>query len=155
MEDQRQRVAGVDAAGGALGRAGAALLTTTCAAATYRAAAAGDAASVAFVIVTYGALMLLLRYLREYELLAPPEAVVHREGLRRRVWALCTLLTAMFAWKVASVMTWPVAVGVWAAAAVTSAAGSRCKRAAPQSTCNPPLLPQQNFAGSAGVHHQD
>jgi hypothetical protein len=123
MEDQRQRVAGVDAAGGAhLGRVEVVLLTATCAAATYRAAAAGDVASVAFVIVSYGALLLLLRFLREYEL-APPEAVVRREGLRRRVWALCTLLTAMFAWKVASVMTWPVAVGIWAAAAVTSAAG--------------------------------
>ena len=119
-----QRVAGVDAAGGALGLAGAVLLTATCAAATYRAAAAGDVASVAFVIVSYGALLLLLRFLREYELLAPPEAAVRREGLRRRVWALCTLLTLMFAWKVASVMTWPgVAVGVWAAAVVTSAGG--------------------------------
>ena len=83
-----------------------------------------DVASVAFVIVSYGALLLLLRFLREYELLAPPEAAVRREGLRRRVWALCTLLTLMFAWKVASVMTWPgVAVGVWAAAVVTSAGG--------------------------------
>ena len=122
MEDQRQRVAGVDAAGGGLGRAGAVLLTATCAAATYRAAAAGDVASVAFVIVSYGALLQKLRFLRAYEV-APPEAAVRREGLRRRVWALCTLLTAMFAWKVAGVMTWPVAVGVWAAAAVTSAGG--------------------------------
>jgi hypothetical protein len=120
---EHQRVAGVDAAGGALGCAGAVLLTATCAAATYRAAAAGDVASVAFVIVSYGALLLLLRFLREYELLAPPEAAVRREGLRRRVWTLCTLLTAMFAWKVAGVMPWPIAVGVWAAAAVTSAGG--------------------------------
>jgi hypothetical protein len=119
MEDQRQRVAGVDnAAGGGL----AVLLTATCAVATYRAAAAGDVASIAFVIVSYGALLLLLRFLRAYEL-APPEAAVRREQLRRKVWALCTLLTAMFAWKVASVMTWPVAVGIWAAAAMTSAAG--------------------------------
>ncbi|CAD6337739.1 unnamed protein product [Miscanthus lutarioriparius] len=122
MEDQRQRVAGVDAAGGGLGGAGAVLRTaTTCAAATYRAAAAGDVASVAFVIVSYGALLLMLRFLRAYEVFAG--GAVRREGLRRRVWALCTLLTAMFAWKVAGVMTWPVALGVWAAAAVTSAAG--------------------------------
>jgi hypothetical protein len=50
----------MDAAGGALGRAGAVLLTATCAVATYRAAAAGDVASVAFVVVSYGALLLLL-----------------------------------------------------------------------------------------------
>ena len=94
----------------------------TGASAIYTAAAAGDVASVAFVIVSYGALLPLLRFLRAYEV-APTEAAVGRERLRRRVWALCTLLTAMFAWKVAGVMTWPVAVGVWAAAAVTSAGG--------------------------------
>lgn len=129
MEDQ-QIVAGVDAAaqggggGGGLGRAGAVFLTATCAAATYSAAAAGDIPSVAFVVASYGALLLLLRSLRAYEL-APPEADARREALRRRVWSLCTLLSVMFAWKVASVVAtpWPVAVGVWAAAAVTSAAG--------------------------------
>lgn len=127
MEDQ-QIVAGVDAAaqggGGGLGRAGAVFLTATCAAATYSAAAAGDVPSVAFVVASYGALLLLLRSLRAYEL-APPEAAARRDALRRRVWALCTLLSVMFAWKVASVVAtpWPVAVGVWAAAAVTSAAG--------------------------------
>jgi hypothetical protein len=43
--------------------------------------------------------------------------------VKREVWTLCTLLTAMFAWKVASVMPWPlpVVVGVWAAAAPISA----------------------------------
>jgi hypothetical protein len=40
--------------------------------------------------------------------------------VKREVWTLCTLLTAMFAWKVASVMPrpLPVVVGVWAAAFV-------------------------------------
>lgn len=127
MEEDQQIVAGVDAAargGGGLGRAGAVFLTATCAAATYSAAAAGDIPSVAFAVASYGALLLLLRSLRAYEL-APPEAAARREALRRRVWALCTLLSVMFAWKVASVVAtpWPVAVGVWAAAAVTSAAG--------------------------------
>jgi hypothetical protein len=46
----------MDAAGGALGHAGAVLLTATCAVATYRAAVAGDVASVAFVVVSYGVL---------------------------------------------------------------------------------------------------
>jgi hypothetical protein len=59
----RSRVAGMDAAGGALGRAGAVLLTATCAVATYRAAAAGDIASVAYVVVSYGALLLLLCFI--------------------------------------------------------------------------------------------
>jgi hypothetical protein len=118
---EHQRVAGVDAAGG-LGRAGVFLLTGTCAAAAYRAAAAGDVAVVAFVIVSYGALLLLPRFLRADEL-APPEAAVGREPLRRRVWALCMLLSVMFACKFSRVKQWPVAVGVWAAAAATSAGG--------------------------------
>ncbi|OEL38387.1 hypothetical protein BAE44_0000594 [Dichanthelium oligosanthes] len=122
MDRQRDPVAD-DARG--LVRAGVLLLTVTCAAAAYRSVAAGDAGSVAFVTVSYGALLLLLRFLRAYELAQALEeaAAAERERLRRKVWALCTLLTAMFAWKVASVMPWPVATGVWAAAAVTSAGG--------------------------------
>ncbi|WVZ82555.1 hypothetical protein U9M48_029809 [Paspalum notatum var. saurae] len=96
------------------------VLTATCALAIHRAAAARDAASVAFVAVSYGALLLLLRCLRAYELAAAAE----RGPLRRRVWALSALLTAMFAWKVAAAVPWwPAAVIVWAAAVATSAAG--------------------------------
>ncbi|CAL5050873.1 unnamed protein product [Urochloa decumbens] len=98
------------------------VLTLTCVAAIYRAATAGDVCSVAFVVVSYGALILLLRSLRAYEL-APPEAAAERERLRLRVWALCTLLTGLFAWKVAGVVPLPLAVGVWAVAAATSAGG--------------------------------
>ncbi|KAJ1257993.1 hypothetical protein BS78_10G039300 [Paspalum vaginatum] len=98
------------------------VLTVTCALAIHRAVAAGDAASVAFVGVSYGALLLLLRSLRAYEL-ALGDAD-DRGPLRRRVWALSALLTAMFAWKVAAVVPWwPAAVIVWAAAAATSAGG--------------------------------
>ncbi|WVZ82548.1 hypothetical protein U9M48_029802 [Paspalum notatum var. saurae] len=97
------------------------VLTVTCAFAIHRAAAARDAASVAFVAVSYGALLLLLlRCLRAYYELALA-AERERLRLRRKVWAL---LTAMFAWKVAAVVPWwPAAVVVWAAAAATSAAG--------------------------------
>jgi hypothetical protein len=103
---------------------GVVVLTMTCAAAAYRSSAAGDVGSVGFVIVSYGALLLLLRSLRAYELMmAAAAADDDRERLRRKVWALCTLLTAMFAWKVVGVMPWPVAIGVWVAAAATSAAG--------------------------------
>ncbi|CAN6179357.1 unnamed protein product, partial [Urochloa humidicola] len=64
----------------------------------------------------------LLHSVRSYEL-APPEAAAERERLRLRVWALCTLLTGLFAWKVAGVVPFPLAVGVWAVAAATSAGG--------------------------------
>ncbi|KAJ1257985.1 hypothetical protein BS78_10G038500 [Paspalum vaginatum] len=98
------------------------VLTVTCALAIHRAVTAGDAASVAFVAVSYGALLLLLRDLRAYELALAADAA-ERGPLRRRVWALSALLTAMFAWKVAAAVPWwPAAVIVWAAAAATSAA---------------------------------
>ncbi|CAN6202557.1 unnamed protein product [Urochloa humidicola] len=115
-----QRIAAYTAAG--LVQTGVVVLTVTCATAIYRAATAGDFGSVAFVVVCYGALLLLLRSLRSYEL-APPEAAAERERLRLRVWALCTLLTGLFAWKVAGVVPLPLAVGVWAVAAATSAGG--------------------------------
>ncbi|CAL5051016.1 unnamed protein product [Urochloa decumbens] len=115
-----ERVAAYAAPG--LVQTGVVVLTVTSAAALYRATTAGDVGSVAFVVVSYGALLLLLRSLRSYEL-APPEAAAERERLRLRVWALCTLLTGLFARKVAGVVPLPLAVGVWAVAAATSAGG--------------------------------
>ena len=53
-----------------------------------------DAGSVAFVLVAVAALLLLVLRLREFEMAT--------------VWALTTLLTAMFAWRVAPIM--PLAV---------------------------------------------
>ena len=55
-----------------------------------------DAGSVAFVLVAVAALLLLVLRLREFEMAT--------------VWALTTLLTAMFAWRVVPIM--PLAVGV-------------------------------------------
>ncbi|WVZ82536.1 hypothetical protein U9M48_029790 [Paspalum notatum var. saurae] len=95
------------------------ILTVTCALAIHRAAAARDAASVAFVAVSYGALLLLLlRCLRAYYALALA-AERERLRLRRKVWALGALLTAMFAWKVAAVVPW------WPAAVVDRLGRSR------------------------------
>lgn len=117
--DQRRRLAAGDAATSGLVQIGVVVLTVTCATAIYRAAIASDVATVAFVAASYGALLTLLRSLRAYELAPAAE----RERLRVRVWALCTLLTGLFAWKVAGVVPLPVAVGVWAVAVATSAGG--------------------------------
>ncbi|KAF8697629.1 hypothetical protein HU200_035817 [Digitaria exilis] len=99
-------------------RAGLAILTLTSGASVYRAAAAGDIVTAAFVAASYSALLLLFRRLRVYERLPPAR-------LRREVWALCTLLTVMFAWKVAAAMmpSWPAAAVVWAMAVLPTAAG--------------------------------
>ncbi|KAL6861341.1 hypothetical protein ACP4OV_017041 [Aristida adscensionis] len=110
---------------GALLRAGVIMVTMASAAAARRAAAAGDVGSAAFVAASLAALLLLFRRLQAYERLpAGREDDGRRARLRRHVWALCTLLTALFAWKVAGAMpSWPAAAAVWAMAAVTVAGG--------------------------------
>ncbi|CAL5050951.1 unnamed protein product [Urochloa decumbens] len=103
--------------------AGLIFLTLTSAVSAYRAAAAGDIGSTGFVGVSYATLLLLFRNLRAYERL-PAEEDDRRARLRREVWALCTLLTVLFSWKVAAAMpSWPVAAAVWAMAALTTAGG--------------------------------
>ncbi|CAN6165149.1 unnamed protein product [Urochloa humidicola] len=104
-------------------RVGLIFLTLTSVLSAYRAAAAGDAGTTAFVGVSYATLLLLFPRLRAYERL-PPEEDDRRARLRREVWALCTLLTVLFSWKVASAMpSWPAAAAVWAMAALTTAGG--------------------------------
>jgi hypothetical protein len=74
---------------------------------------------VAFVVVSYGALLLLHRTLGAYETATEADAAAaepERERLRRRVWAL-------FAWKVAGVVPWPAGVLVWASAVATFTGG--------------------------------
>ena len=103
--------------------AGFLVLTLSSGAAVCRAAAAGDTASVAFVVAGYVTLLLLLACLRAYERAPPGEAGDGRRRgrLRRAVWSLTTLLTVMFAWRVAAVMpSWPAALLVWALAAATT-----------------------------------
>ncbi|CAL5045850.1 unnamed protein product [Urochloa decumbens] len=103
-----------------LHRAALFLVTLSSAVAVYR--AAGDAASVAFVAASYLTLLLLFACLRSYELAPPGEAAGGRRGrIRRAVWSLSSLLTVMFAWRVAAVMPyWPAALLVWALAAATT-----------------------------------
>ena len=106
--------------------AGFLVLTLSSGAAVCRAAAAGDTTSVAFVVAGYATLLLLLACLRAYERAPSGEAADGRRGrLRRAVWSLTTLLTVMFAWRVAAVMpNWPAALLVWALAAATTVGDS-------------------------------
>ncbi|XP_062228038.1 uncharacterized protein LOC133926235 [Phragmites australis] len=91
-------------------------LTCNSALAIYR--SRGDPASVAFVGGAYAAILLLFRCLRRFE---------RGEGDRGRtkaaVWALTTLLTAMFASRVAPLMPTPVGIVVYLMAAATAGAG--------------------------------
>ena len=80
----------------------------------------GDAGSVAFVLATDAALALLFLCLREFE---RGPAGGRRNSIKAAVWALTTLLTAMFASRVAPLMPPPVSALVWAMAVATAAGG--------------------------------
>ncbi|TVU12650.1 hypothetical protein EJB05_46301, partial [Eragrostis curvula] len=105
-------------------RAGLLFVTATSAVAAYRSAAAGDVGSTAFVAASYATLLLLFRSLRAYERLPLGAAREVRSWLKRDVWVLYTLLTGLFAWKVAETMpALPVAAAVWAMAVLTTLSG--------------------------------
>ncbi|CAN6202571.1 unnamed protein product [Urochloa humidicola] len=101
---------------GVLTKLGFVTLTGNSALAIYR--SRDDPRSVAFVAGAYGAISLLFHFLRRFE---------RGEGDRGRtkaaVWLLTTLLTAMFASRVAPLMPPAVAVLVWMMAAGTAGAG--------------------------------
>ncbi|CAL5044608.1 unnamed protein product [Urochloa decumbens] len=82
----------------------------------------GDAGSVAFVLAADAALALLFLCLREFER-ARGGAAARNRNVKAAVWALTTLLTAMFAWRVAPLMPPVVAAIVWVMAVATAAGG--------------------------------
>lgn len=81
----------------------------------------GDATAVAFVLASYRSLVQLFYCLRRFE--ASPPGSAARGRARAGVWLATTLLTTMFSWRVAAVMTWPVAAGVWLMGGCTAAGG--------------------------------
>ncbi|CAN6202570.1 unnamed protein product [Urochloa humidicola] len=93
------------------------VLTCNAAAAIYR--SWGDPGSVGFVLAAYTALLLLLHFLRRFER-AP---LAGRGRLKAAVWGLSTLLTVMFASRVAPLMPPAIGVAVWAMAAATAGGG--------------------------------
>ncbi|WVZ82557.1 hypothetical protein U9M48_029811 [Paspalum notatum var. saurae] len=84
----------------------------------------GDTGSVAFVLLADAALALLFLCLREFERAGAGGGIRRDTGkIKAAVWALTTLLTAMFASRVAPLMPPAVAALVWAMAVATAAAG--------------------------------
>jgi len=80
----------------------------------------GDAASVGFVLLADAALVLLFLCLREFE---QGGGRGRDTRIKAAVWALTTLLTAMFASRVAQLMPPFVGALVWAMAVATAAGG--------------------------------
>ncbi|WVZ82584.1 hypothetical protein U9M48_029835 [Paspalum notatum var. saurae] len=121
------RVAADGGAGGSrmLAKLGVGVLTCNSAAAAYR--SRRDPGAVAFVALAYAALLLLLYFLGRFERTRPGDDDGDRGRGRAKskasVWALSTLLTAMFAARVAPLMPPAVGVGVWAVAAATAVGG--------------------------------
>ncbi|WVZ82547.1 hypothetical protein U9M48_029801 [Paspalum notatum var. saurae] len=83
----------------------------------------GDAGSVAFVLLADATLLLLFLCLRELERARGGAAAGGRRNIKAAVWTLTTLLTAMFASRVAALMPPAVAALVWAVAVATTAGG--------------------------------
>ncbi|CAL5036728.1 unnamed protein product [Urochloa decumbens] len=100
-----------------LTKLGVGLLTCNSFLAVYR--SREEPSSVAFVLVAYAVLLLLLRSLRRFE--RAPAA--DRGRIKAAVWGLSALLTVMFASRVAPLMPPPVGVVVWAMAAATAGGG--------------------------------
>ncbi|CAN6165130.1 unnamed protein product [Urochloa humidicola] len=81
----------------------------------------GDAGSVAFVLAADAALLLLFLCVRELE--RARDGAGGRGRIKGAVWTLTTLLTVMFAARVASLMPPLVSTLVWAMAVATAATG--------------------------------
>jgi len=106
---------------GALTKLGFATLTCNSALAIYR--SRDDPRAVAFVAGAYGAIALLFHLLRRFERGEEEGGGGGSLTTRAAVWALTTLLTAMFASRVAPLMPPAVAALVWVMAAGTAGAG--------------------------------
>nr|CAB3469497.1 unnamed protein product [Digitaria exilis] len=108
-----------------LSKLGVAVLAFNSVLAVYR--SWGDAASVAFVLAADVALLLLFLCLGEVERAQQHDraAGAGRNDISNKaaVWVLTTLLTGMFASRVAALVPPAVAVAVWTMAAATAAAG--------------------------------
>ncbi|CAL9751743.1 unnamed protein product [Musa acuminata subsp. burmannicoides] len=96
---------------------GLAVLTYSSVTAVYR--SRDDPSAVAFVVIAYADLLLLLRCVRCLE----GGTAADRPRLKAAVWCLATLLTLMFSYKVAAIMPRPVAVMVWSMAAAVCLGG--------------------------------
>ncbi|TVU12633.1 hypothetical protein EJB05_46284, partial [Eragrostis curvula] len=93
-------------------------LTCNSALAIYR--SRGDSGTVAFVAGGYAAIVLLFYFLRSFERAGPG---ADRGGTKAAVWVLTTLLTAMFAARVAPLMPPAVGLLVWLTSAATVGGG--------------------------------
>ncbi|KAJ3701388.1 hypothetical protein LUZ61_005093 [Rhynchospora tenuis] len=102
-----------------LTKVGFALLTCNTGLAIYR--SGNDLSSLAFVVVSYFALLLLFWCLHLFERAAPDGA--RRMQLKTAVWSLSTLITVMFAYRVAALMPLPLAVVVWVMATTVPVGG--------------------------------
>jgi hypothetical protein len=66
----------------------------------------GDTAATVFVIASYASLVLLFYFLRLFE--TAPLGSPARGHAKIGVWLTTTSLTAMFSWRVAVLVPWPV-----------------------------------------------
>uniref|UniRef100_A0A0D9WDH3 Uncharacterized protein n=1 Tax=Leersia perrieri TaxID=77586 RepID=A0A0D9WDH3_9ORYZ len=85
--------------------------------------ARGDPWDLAFVVAAYAILAALFAVLRRAEHLTPESPAHERRQLQRAAWALTTVLSCTFAYRVARIMPAAMAVAVWAMTATVVAGG--------------------------------
>ncbi|XP_040380507.1 uncharacterized protein LOC102711263 [Oryza brachyantha] len=88
-----------------------------------RAARHDDPWDLAFVVAAYANLAALFAVLRRAEALTPESPARERRRLLRAAWALSTVLSCTFAYRVARIMPAAMAVAVWAMTASLVAGG--------------------------------
>ncbi|KAL5231273.1 hypothetical protein ABZP36_030049 [Zizania latifolia] len=82
-----------------------------------------DPWELAFVVTAYGTLAVLFGVLRRAELLTPASPAWERRRLLFAAWALSTALSCAFAYRIARIMPFAMAVAVWAMTASVVAGG--------------------------------
>jgi Family of unknown function (DUF6490) len=102
-----------------LTKLGIGVLTCNAALALYR--STDDSWSLVFIVVSYFALVLLFWCLHLFERVAADAA--RRMQLKIAVWSLSTMVTMMFAYRVAALMPWLLAIIVWIMAATVPVGG--------------------------------
>ncbi|KAJ8464822.1 hypothetical protein OPV22_027374 [Ensete ventricosum] len=63
----------------------------------------GDPSALSFVVFIYVAMMLLFICLRRLEMLAPQDPPEHKKRTLAAIWVLATVLSLVFAWRVAEI----------------------------------------------------
>ncbi|URE18346.1 hypothetical protein MUK42_12118 [Musa troglodytarum] len=102
-----------------------------------------DPRNAAFILASYLDLLALFLCLRLFDS-THPDSLKRRGALKLAVWTLSTTLIAMFSYRVAAIMPFPVAILVWCMSGLTISGGFYAffvHRSQDDDSCGAPLKP--------------